>query len=136
MQVTGSGVDCQSESVRQESNNHAMDKDRESSTTTKTESSSSSNESTNRTKEVVTEIAESAEKVESVDTGEASVDECDGECKAEGEGEREEEGEGMEMEEKGEDRSAAGMETDVQREVEGASKTDGRTSIEKDKVHT
>ena len=126
-------MDCQSESVRQESNNHALDQDRESSTTTKTESTSSSNESTtDRTKEVVTEIAESAEKVESVGTGEASVDERDGEYKAEREVKGEEEGEGMELEEKGEDGNATGMEIDIQREVED---TNSRTSAGKDKVH-
>ena len=130
MRVTSSSVDCQSESVGQESNNHAVDEDRESSTAPKT---SSSNESTNRIKEVVTELAESAEKVEYVGTGAASVD--DSECKAKGEAEREEEGEEMEMEETGEDRSVAGMEINMQREVEDVSKTDGRTSTEKDKVY-
>ena len=108
-------MDCQSEPVKQESINHAMDQDRKPS---KTEFTSSSNGLTNRGEEVGTETAELAEKA--VGSGEASVDERDSECRAEGEEERGEEGEGMELEESREDRTAPRMETDAQRGVEGA----------------
>lgn len=128
MPARDSSVDCQSEPIRQESINHPMDQDREPSTEVKAEITGRSNGSTNGREEVGTEIAESAEKA--IGSGEASVDEHESECRAEregereedGEGEREEEGEGerreegerMELEERGEDRRAPGMETDLQ----------------------
>ena len=129
VQVTESSVDCRSESVGQQSNSHVMDQ------STKTECTSSSKESESRTEKVDTKSAELAEKVDAVDAGEASVDERDSECKAEDEAEME--GEGMELEEKGEDKVASRMETDMQREVEDAGKTDGvfKTSTKTDKVH-
>lgn len=113
-----------------------MDQDREPTAATGAEITSSSSELTNTTKEVVTETAKSAEKIEDVGSGEVSVDECDSECK-EGEREEEEEGEGerMELGEKGEDSSAHSKETDIQRETEGVSKTDDKASTGKHKVH-
>ena len=129
-----SSMDCQSEPVRQESINHAMDQDREPSTEVKAEITGSSNGSTNGREEEVTETAESAEKA--VGSGEASVDERDSECRAkrggereeEGEGERREEGERMELEERGEDRRAPGMETDLQR-GEGETVSIGKAQV-------
>ena len=138
-----SSVDCQSEPVRQESINHAMDQDREPSTEVKAEITGGSNGSMNGREEVGTETAESAEKA--VGSGETSVDERDSECKAEregergeeGEGEREEEGEGerreegerMELEERGEYRRAPGMETDLQRGEEGETVSIGKAQV-------
>ena len=132
-----SSVDCQSEPVRQESINHAMDQDREPSTEVKAEITGSSNGSMKgrEEEEVGTETAESAEKA--VSSGEASVDERDSECRAEREGEREEEGEGerreegerMELEERGEDRRAPGMETDLQRGEEGETVSIGKAQV-------
>ena len=139
MPVEGSSVDCQSEPVGQESNNHAMNQDGESSTATRAKFTSDSDSTTRRDEVgVATELAESAEKVEDDGSGEAAVGEHDGECRAEDEGERrgEEEGEGMELGEKGDDRSATRMETDMQGEVEGTCKTDDKSSSTgKDKVH-
>ena len=137
MPVEGSSVDCQGEPVGQESNNHATNQDGESSTATRAEFTSDSDSTIRREKVgVATELAESAEKVGDDGSGEATVGEHDGECRAKDEGERgEEEGEGMELGEKGEDRSATEMETDMQGEVEGAHKTDDKFSTGKDKVH-
>ena len=122
VQTTESSVNCQSESVRHESNDRAKDQLRKSSP--KTDSTISSNESASRTENVATESAESVEKVKDDDMGEALIGVSEGE------------GEVMEVEEQREDR-AAGTETDnIQgAEVEDSGETLAKTSTQKDKVH-